>query len=263
MLMTVLFYIIAVCLALVLIGWSASELMHIWQAGAVMSLVYLLTAVVMIVRLVIVCVRGDALTSGGAWCIFALTLVVAALYMHFRLFGTMIVPLSALVLLILEMCLYLGKLPGINFWLPMVYRTLAPWGKSAVVLMMIGLGIAVACLLLAVPTWWRVRNLAAREAAEAAKDDAAAENDEPLSEAAIRARMLQKQTDDVTRKMPRVLSHFAWWALAVLSFALGAYVLWCHTLYGVYWLWQPVTALAVVAWVLLFIGKDMLFARTH
>ena len=45
MLMTVLFYIIAVCLALVLIGWSASELMHIWQAGAVMSLVYLLTAV--------------------------------------------------------------------------------------------------------------------------------------------------------------------------------------------------------------------------
>ena len=108
MLMTVLFYIIAVCLALVLIGWSASELMHIWQAGAVMSLVYLLTAIVMIVRLVIVCVRGDALTSGGAWCIFALTLVVVALYMHFRLFGTMIVPLSALLLLVLEMCLYLG-----------------------------------------------------------------------------------------------------------------------------------------------------------
>lgn len=262
MLMTVLFYIIVVCLALVLIAWSVSEWMHVWQAGAVMSLLYLLTAVVMIVRLVIVCVRGDALTSGGAWCIFALALVVTALYMHFRLFGTMIVPLSALLLLVLEMCLALGKLPGIDFWLQMVYRPMVPWGKSAVVLMMIGLGLAVGCLLLAVPTLWRTRNLAAREAAEAAKevDD---DNNAVLDEAQLRKRMLQKQIDDVTRKMPRVLSHFAWWALVVLSFALGAYVLWCHTLFGVYWLWQPLISLVVVAWVALFIGKDMLFVRTR
>lgn len=262
MLMTVLFYIIVVCLALVLIAWSVCEWMHVWQAGAVMSLLALLTAVVMIVRLVIVCVRGDALASGGAWCIFALTLVVAALYMHFRLFGTMIVPLSALLLLVLEMCLYLGKLPGIDFWLQMVYRPLEPWGSSAVVLMMIGLGLAAACLLLAVPTLLRTRNLAAREAAEAARDTADSD-DAVLDEALLRERMLQKQTDDVTRKMPRVLSHFAWWALVILSFALGAYVLWCHTLFGVYWLWQPLLTLVVVTWVALFVGKDMLFVRTR
>ena len=53
MLMTVLFYIIAVCLALVVILWSASELLHIWQAGVLMSLVQLLAAVALLVRLVV------------------------------------------------------------------------------------------------------------------------------------------------------------------------------------------------------------------
>lgn len=268
MLMTVLFYIIAVCLALVVILWSASELLHIWQAGVLMSLVQLLAAVALLVRLVVCGVRGTLLSGDDLWCVFGFVFIAVALYLHFRLMGTMTAPISALILLVLEVARYLGQLPALSGMLPMLARNLVPWGGAAVVLMMIGLALALLALILAVPTFLRTRSLAAREAAEAARQEAQAAAGEdaektaaPLDEAALRARMLQAQLDTVTRKMPRVLSHLAWWGLAVLSFALGAYVLWCHTLFGVYWLWQPLIGVDALAWVLLFVGKDMLFAR--
>lgn len=266
MLMTVLFYIIVVCLALAVITWSASELLHIWQAGVLMSLVQLLAVLALAVRLVACGIGGTLLRGDDLWGVFGFVLALAALYLHFRLMGTMMVPISALVLLVLEVCRFLGKLPGLDWLLPMLGRNLEPWGGAAVVLLMIGLALALETLILAVPAYLRTRSLAAREAAEAARREAMAaagieEEKAPLDEAAMRALILQTQIDDVTRKMPRVLSHLGWWALAPLSFSLGAYVLWCHTLFGVYWLWQPLIGLAACAWALLFAGKDMLFAR--
>ena len=54
MLMTILFDVIVVCFALALICWSASELLHIWQAGVIMSLIFLVGTLALFVRLVVV-----------------------------------------------------------------------------------------------------------------------------------------------------------------------------------------------------------------
>lgn len=252
MLMTVLFYIIVVCFALALIGWSASELLHIWQAGVVMSLLFLVGTVALLVRLVAQAVTGDVLVGMGIWMIFSFVFAAACLYLHFRLFGTMVMPVAAAVLVVLEMLQHVGRWPDIGIAFSLEGQ---PWLGAAIALAMVGLAMALAAAILAVSVLSRRGRLAEAERLEESLD--AFED-----EAAFRAHSLRVQFIDVSRKMPRVLSHLAWWALAALSFALGAYVLWCYTLFGIYWAWQPLFALAALVWVLLFAGKDMLFARS-
>ena len=70
MLMTILFDVIVVCFALALICWSASELLHIWQAGVIMSLIFLVGTLALFVRLVVVCVSGNVLVDDNIWTIF-------------------------------------------------------------------------------------------------------------------------------------------------------------------------------------------------
>ena len=252
MLMTVLFYIIVVCFALALIAWSASELMHVWQAGVIMSLLFLVGTVALVVRLVAQAITGDVLAGEGIWMLFALVFAAACLYLHFRLFGTMVMPVAAVILVALEMLQHMGRWPALGIALPLEGQ---PWLGAAIALAMIGLALALACAILAVSVLSRRGRLSEAERLEAALE-------EIEDEAAFRAHSLRVQFIDVTRRMPRVLSHLAWWALAALTFALGAYVLWCNTLFGSYWIWQPLFALAAAAWVLLFCGKDMLFARS-
>ena len=252
MLMTILFDVIVVCFALALICWSASELLHIWQAGVTMSLIFLVGALALFVRLVVVCVSGNVLADDNIWTIFTFTFAVMALYLHFRLFGTMIMPAASVLLVVVEMLSHVGFWPQLGFAFDISGE---PWLGSAVVLSMVGLGIALACVLLGASTLSRRGRLAEAERIEA-------ELEEIPDEAAFRAHSLRLQFIDVSRKMPRMLSHLGWWALAILSFAIGGFVLWCYTRYGIYWAWQPLFALSALVWALLFVGKDMLFIRS-
>ena len=252
MLMTILFDVIVVCFALALICWSASELLHIWQAGVIMSLIFLVGTLALFVRLVVVCVSGNVLVDDNIWTIFTFTFAVMALYLHFRLFGTMIMPAASVLLVVVEMLSHVGFWPQLGFAFDISGE---PWLGSAVVLSMVGLGIALACVLLGASTLSRRGRLAEAERIEA-------ELEEIPDEAAFRAHSLRLQFIDVSRKMPRMLSHLGWWALAILSFAIGGFVLWCYTRYGIYWAWQPLFALSALVWALLFVGKDMLFVRS-
>lgn len=252
MLMTILFDVIVVCFALALICWSASELLHIWQAGVIMSLIFLVGTLALFVRLVVVCVSGNVLVDDNIWTIFTFTFAVMALYLHFRLFGTMIMPAASVLLVVVEMLSHIGFWPQLGFAFDISGE---PWLGSAVVLSMVGLGIALACVLLGASTLSRRGRLAEAERIEA-------ELEEIPDEAAFRAHSLRLQFIDVSRKMPRMLSHLGWWALAILSFAIGGFVLWCYTRYGIYWAWQPLFALSALVWALLFVGKDMLFVRS-
>lgn len=252
MLMTILFDVIVVCFALALICWSASELLHIWQAGVIMSLIFLVGTLALFVRLVVVCVSGNVLVDDNIWTIFTFTFAVMALYLHFRLFGTMIMPAASVLLVVVEMLSHVGFWPQLGFAFDISGE---PWLGSAVVLSMVGLGIALACVLLGASTLSRRGRLAEAERIEA-------ELEEIPDEAAFRAHSLRLQFIDVSRKMPRMLSHLGWWALAILSFAIGGFVLWCYTRYGIYWAWQPLFALSALVWALLFVGKDMLFIRS-
>lgn len=252
MLMTILFDVIVVCFALALICWSASDLLHIWQAGVIMSLIFLVGTLALFVRLVVVCVSGNVLVDDNIWTIFTFTFAVMALYLHFRLFGTMIMPAASVLLVVVEMLSHIGFWPQLGFAFDISGE---PWLGSAVVLSMVGLGIALACVLLGASTLSRRGRLAEAERIEA-------ELEEIPDEAAFRAHSLRLQFIDVSRKMPRMLSHLGWWALAILSFAIGGFVLWCYTRYGIYWAWQPLFALSALVWALLFVGKDMLFIRS-
>ncbi len=252
MLMTILFDVIVVCFALALICWSASELLHIWQAGVIMSLIFLVGTLALLVRLVVVCVSGNVLVDDNIWTIFTFTFAVMALYLHFRLFGTMIMPAASVLLVVVEMLQHVGLWPQLGFAFDISGE---PWLDSAVVLAMVGLGIALACVLLGASTLSRRGRLAEAERIEA-------ELKEIPDEAAFRAHSLRLQFIDVSRKMPCMLSHLGWWALAILSFAIGGFVLWCYTRYGIYWAWQPLFALSALVWALLFVGKDMLFIRS-
>lgn len=252
MLMTILFDVIVVCFALALICWSASELLHIWQAGVIMSLIFLVGTLALFVRLVVVCVSGNVLVDDNIWTIFTFTFAVMALYLHFRLFGTMIMPAASVLLVVVEMLSHVGFWPQLGFAFDISGE---PWLGSAVVLSMVGLGIALACVLLGASTLSRRGRLAEAERIEA-------ELEEIPDEAAFRAHSLRLQFIEVSRKMPCMLSHLGWWALAILSFAIGGFVLWCYTRYGIYWAWQPLFALSALVWALLFVGKDMLFIRS-
>lgn len=252
MLMTILFDVIVVCFALALICWSTSELLHIWQAGVIMSLIFLVGTLALFVRLVVVCVSGNVFSDDNIWTIFTFTFAVMALYLHFRLFGTMIMPAASVLLVVVEMLSHVGFWPQLGFAFDISGE---PWLGSAVVLAMVGLGIALACVLLGASTLSRRGRLAEAERIEA-------ELEEIPDEAAFRAHSLRLQFIDVSRKMPRMLSHLGWWALAILSFAIGGFVLWCYTRYGIYWAWQPLFALSALVWALLFVGKDMLFIRS-
>ena len=167
--------------------------------------------------------------------------------------GGIIALLAASVLLVVvEMLSHVGFWPQLGFAFDISGE---PWLGSAVVLAMVGLGIALACVLLGASTLSRRGRLAEAERIEA-------ELEEIPDEAAFRAHSLRLQFIDVSRKMPRMLSHLGWWALAILSFAIGGFVLWCYTRYGIYWAWQPLFALSALVWALLFVGKDMLFIRS-
>ena len=115
MLMAILFDVIVVCFALALICWSASELLHIWQAGVIMSLIFLVGTLALFVRLVVVCVSGNVLVDDNIWTIFTFTFAVMALYLHFRLFGTMIMPAASVLLVVVEMLQHVGFWPQLGF----------------------------------------------------------------------------------------------------------------------------------------------------
>lgn len=248
--MTVLFYIIVVCFALSLIGWSAGELFHHWQLSAGASLLYFVGSAALLVRLVVVCVKDDVLHGHNIWAIFTFVFAIIVLYLHFRIFGTMILPLASAIILIVEMLQHLSLWPQLGI---LVDLHTQPWLDHALVLAMIGLALALAWLFLSVSLLSRRGRLAEAKRLEAAYEEFADDAD-------FRAHSLRVQFIDATRSMQRLCSHLGWWTLTILSFAIGGFVLWCYTCYGVYWLWQPVFALSALAWVLLFIGKDMLFA---
>ena len=157
-----------------------------------------------------------------------------------------------MLLVVVEMLQHVGFWPQLGFAFDISGE---PWLGSAVVLSMVGLGITLACVLLGASTLSRRGRLAEAERIEA-------ELEEIPDEAAFRAHSLRLQFIDVSRKMPCMLSHLGWWALAILSFAIGGFVLWCYTRYGIYWAWQPLFALSALVWALLFVGKDMLFIRS-
>lgn len=252
MLLTVLFYIIACSFALALIAWSAGEMLHQWQLSACSSLLFGVGTFALLVRLVVVCVTDDVRQGNNIWVIFTFALAVMALYLHFRLFGTMLLPGAALIIVGIEMLQHMGHWSQIGIAFNLEGE---PWLGGAVVLASVGLAFSLAWLFLALSTLNRRRRLAEAERLEAELDDFP-------DEAAFRAHTLRVQFIDVSRKMQRTASHLGWWCLAILSFAIAGFALWCNARYGVYWLRQPLFVTTAFAWLVLFIGKDMLFVRS-
>lgn len=232
MVMNVVFYAILLCAALTVLAWCVSQWLNKWQAGVFVGVAAGLAVVALLVQMIAVCVSGQVMTVEGILAIGAFVFALSTCYMHFRLMGSGVAPIAAIIILLCEMGIRFS--PSLAVVLSMETQLDAPWIKQAFVLFAVGLGLALAYMILGVITELRFRRMS-----------------EETSE-------LDKY---VTELMPKMASHFGWWALFILSFALGAYLLWSQTLYGVYWIWQPIFVILVVVWLIVFIAKDVLKIR--
>lgn len=231
-LMMVLFYAIIGCFVVTILAWCVSEWLKKWQAGVLVGAASALGVVVLLVQLVALFVKGSGMTTAGLFAVAGFTIALSTCYMHFRLMGTGVAPLGAIVVLAFESGTRFA--PGLEAWLPLVSGFDAPWMKSACVLTAVGIGLALAYMLLGAISCRRHRHL----------EQETNELDKFVAEA-----------------MPKMVSPFGWWALVALSFALGAYMLWCQTLYGVFWIWQPLFVVLAIVWLLVFLAKDVLKVR--
>lgn len=232
MVMTVLFYAVIALFALVLVAMLANKLLHMWQAGVLMGGLYVIGTLILLAQMIVTIIQGYTMTTMGLLSIFAFVIALCGCYIHFRVAGTMIAPISAVIILLVEVLPQF--LPALPAWMPLVRSLMEPWIVSATVLAAIGFAVATAYALLAAITFVRVRRI-----------------DDDTNELIVAA----------TLKMPKMVSHFGWWSLVALSFAMGAYILWCHTIFGAYWLWQPYFAATAVVWLLVFVAKDLFMLR--
>ena len=229
MVMNVVFYAILLCAALTVLAWCVSQWLNKWQAGVFVGVAAGLAVVALLVQMIAICVSGQVMTVEGILAISAFVFALSTCYMHFRLMGSGVAPIAAIIILLCEMGIRFSSSLAVALF--METQLDAPWIKQAFVLFAVGLGLALAYMILGVITELRFHRMS-----------------EETSE-------LDKY---VTELMPKMVSHFGWWALFILSFALGAYLLWSQTLYGVYWIWQPIFVILVVVWLIVFIAKDVL-----
>lgn len=232
MVMNVVFYAVLACAALTVLAWCVSQWLNKWQAGVFVGVAAGLAVVALLVQMIAICVSGQVMTVDGILAISAFVFALSTCYMHFRLMGSGVAPIAAIIILLCEIGIRFSS--SLVVALSMETQLDAPWIKQAFVLFAIGLGLALAYMLLGVITELRFHRMC-EETSEFDKY--------------------------VTELMPKMVSHFGWWALFILSFALGAYLLWGQTLYGVYWIWQPIFVILVVVWLIVFIAKDVLKIR--
>lgn len=232
MLMTILFYLIVICFALIVILWSISEMMHNWQFGAITSIIYVVGVIVLLVRMIAVLVTGQFMSLNGLLAIFSFVFGLCCCYLQFSLMGTMIAPLSAFLLIAIEMSDRFLK--SFDFWLPTVQSGVEPWIRPAVVCAIIGFAFAIATIMLGIIAFLRRRGTN--------------ENTNPM-------------IVSVTMKMFHVFARFLLLALFILTLALMFYGIYCQTLFGVIWLGQPLFVLVVVGWLVLFSIKVLWMER--
>ncbi len=232
MVMNIVFYAILLCAALTVLAWCVSQWLNKWQAGVFVGVAAGLAVVALLVQMIAICVSGQVMAVEGILAISAFVFALSTCYMHFRLMGSGVAPIAAIIILLCEIGIRFSSSLAVALF--METQLDAPWIKQAFVLFAVGLGLALAYMLLGVITELRFRRMS-----------------ETTSE-------LEKY---VTELMPKMVSHFGWWALFILSFALGAYLLWSQTLYGVYWIWQPIFVILVVVWLIVIIAKDVLKIR--
>ena len=225
---------IIVLFALVLIAWSMSEMMRMRAAGPIMTALYGLGTVMALVMVVAYEWREGVQSASTILALMLLALTVVSLYVHIRMKSTMVAPISALVVVLMQMSHNMGVFPDLSECLPLLEKVSQPWINASIVLGALGTGMAAACAIVGIVMVVRQKQ------ANAITPD----------------RVLA-----ITAKMPKMLSHLAWWALAFLSFSLGGYFMWCHTLFGHFYFWQPYFAMVSLAWLAIFIGKDMLFTK--
>lgn len=226
--MTVLFYIIVICFAIAVITWSISEIAHNWQMSAVTSLAYAIGVLALLIRLIASVVTGQLITLEGLLAVFSFVLGLFCLVLQFVLMGTMIGPLSAFLLIAVEMSpKVLGTLAD---WLPETSNYNQPWLIPAVVLAMIGLAVAVSGVVLSMMFFFRKRSI-------------------------------NKGTNavvvEVTFKMPRIFLCLLLLGMLLLSLALIFYAFWCRTIFGVFWVTQPLFVVVGIAWMAI-LGIKML-----
>ncbi|MDO4281772.1 MAG: hypothetical protein Q4C56_09090, partial [Peptococcaceae bacterium] len=231
MIETILFFAVIICFALGLIAWSVAELLNKPGVGLLMPLFMVLGLLVMIARLVLYAVNDAVLLENNFWMLFTFAVALSALYLNFRLMGTMLSPVAILVILVVEMLRGFGYMPVADFWLPLEFVLGQPWIAPALALTMLGLGLSCTTAILAAIYGVRPKT-------------------PPTEEFGPKVVMY-----NVTLKMPKVLSHLTWWCVGILSLGIGAYGLWCHTLYGAYWFWQPLFMIAILCWLVAFMSK--------
>lgn len=225
---------IVVLFALALIAWSLSEMIHNVTAGLAMTALFALGTVVNLVMIIYCMVTKGVQNEKTLLAILLFALSGCVLYFHMRLMGTMVAPVAAVCVVALQMVSNMSIMPAIHDFLPFVDIASQPWINGALVLGVLGLGISLATAILGVVSFTRTKRA----------------ND-----------FTSERILAVNKKMPKVVSHFSWWALFVLSLSIGAYAMWCHTLFGPFYIWQPFFALVGGVWIVVFVLKDYICWR--
>ena len=157
MVMNVVFYAVLACAALTVLAWCVSQWLNRWQAGVFVGVAAGLAVVTLLVQMIAICVSGQVMTVDGILAISAFVFALSTCYMHFRLMGSGVAPIAAIIILLCEI--------GIRFSLSLVVALSmetqldAPWIKQAFVLFAVGLGLALAYMLLGVITELRFRRM--------------------------------------------------------------------------------------------------------
>ena len=222
MLMNIMFYAVIACFAIAALAWIDYKLTKMSFAGSTANAFFVLGLTVLLARLIAFNIQDSVFGLEGMVTVFALVLAICGMYMHLRLGGkTVVLPVAAVV--IVAAVFSESMMPSLAFWMPLFKTFDLPWAHGAAVWSAIGVGAAIAYIVV------------------------------------LLSALIKKNKNDA--RMQKVMSRFGWWTLLSLTLGMGAYMLWCQTVFGVYWVWQPFFAVTALAWLVVFVGKDPLNCR--
>lgn len=217
---TILFYAAVACFALSLISYSLTVLVKSFS-GLFTALLYTLGLIVLLINM-IVAVHDSNIADPAVFIRVALvSFAFMSLYAHLRLAGTMMLPISSLILVAMGLASqYLGSLSGTMIAASSI-RPAMTWGMT---LAAIGSGFALAVIVLyLISLTWRKHT---------GQDE----------HASVRS---------VALSFPSVVVRLGWIAFIALTFAMVLYLSWSGSLMGTLWVWQPLMAGAACLWILL------------
>lgn len=216
---TILFYAAVACFALSLISYSLTVLIKSFP-GLLTAGFYILGLIALLIKMIIAVFNSNISDPAVFLWVALVAFASMCLYAHLRLAGTMILPFSALLLVVIGLAgnhlkFLTGSLVTASFIRPSM-----TWGMT---LASVGSGFAFAVILLYIIS---------------------------LSWRKLTGEDIHPSIRTVALAFPGVLRRLGWLAFIILTLSMVLYLSWSSSVMGILWFWQPIMACAACLWIL-------------